>query len=298
MWRFGRWLRDQEPDVVHVHGRSSFSFVALCRELRLLRRPVLVHDHAPAVTEFPRWYPRAARRHADVYVTVCQPVAEQIAGTGFPADRLHVVSNAIDLSRFTAARPSSSLRGELGIPEDKLVGLCVGRFDPLKGFDVLLKALSSCRGRDDIVMLMVGGTTDHDLRRRCDQLRSPLGDSVRFLGERHDVPSLSQEADFGVIPSRWESGPIVLIELMSAGLPFVATGVGDISETAARGGLEEFVPPDDPTALAAAIDRLVELPPAERERRGERGREFALEHFEIQTALSRWYGLYAAAAAA
>jgi glycosyltransferase involved in cell wall biosynthesis len=143
-------------------------------------------------------------------------------------------------------------------------------------------------------LFVIGGKAERDYAAHCMNLCIKLGveDRVVFLGPRSDLPDLLQIADFAVMSSRSESGPLVLIEYMAFGLPFVSTQVGDVSNRAERLGMLEFVPPDDPAAMASAMQRLLDLSSAERIRRGEQGREVVRQHFDLRKAMPRWYRLY------
>ncbi|MGH9365060.1 MAG: glycosyltransferase, partial [Thermoanaerobaculia bacterium] len=119
--------------------------------------------------------------------------------------------------------------------------------------------------------------------------------AVLFLGERYDAASLMRGVDFALVPSRSESGPLVLIEYLANGVPFVCTKVGGISERVSAVGVPEFVEPNDPAALADAMDRLLRLDTDQRRLRGGVGHEIAAAHFDVLQARRRWYAVYASA---
>ena len=119
-----------------------------------------------------------------------------------------------------------------------------------------------------------------------------LGSEVHFLGERTDVESILKGADFSVVPSRAESGPLVLIEYLVAGLPFVATRIGAVAERLAQLEVPGIVDPDRADLLSAAIDQLLTLSPAERSARAAIGPAIARRHFDISRALPLWYDVY------
>lgn len=133
---------------------------------------------------------------------------------------LTVFRNAIDtpacaFSSGTRAR----LRRDLGIPEGARVLGHVGRFDHAKNQDFLLELLLALRRSEPEAVLLLAG--DGPLRpaaeRRAGELG--LGDAVRFLGVRDDVPGLLQAMDHFLLPSRFEGLPVTAIEAQAAGLP-------------------------------------------------------------------------------
>jgi glycosyltransferase involved in cell wall biosynthesis len=144
--------------------------------------------------------------------------------------------------------------------------LAVGRLEPQKGYDVLVRAVAELPE----VRLDIAG--EGGQRRLLEELIGALGvgDRVRLLGQRDDVPALLARADAFVHSARWEGFGLVLLEAMAAALPIVATEAGAVPEVVGETAL--LVPPDDPAALADAIRRLV-ADPALAQRLGAQGLE-------------------------
>lgn len=295
---FLRWVRQTQPQVAHVHGFSTLSYVALLKALRALRIPVVMHDHEGRSIHSgcPRWFRHVGRKCVSQYVAVSKHLAEWAFNAGVARNRVSVIENALDLSPYRSAEPLD-LRREFGLPTGVLVGVAVGNLRAEKGFDTLLDSVARSSCRERFVTLIVGGDLDPAYAARLREQRERLGlrDRVVFTGPRTDVPQLLKAADFAVLPSRCESGPLALIEHLATGLPFVATRVGWISEIVASLNVPEFVPGDDPAALGAALDRLVSMSPAERRERGLRGAAIAAERFEIGAVMPRWYQVYRSA---
>jgi glycosyltransferase involved in cell wall biosynthesis len=140
--------------------------------------------------------------------------------------------------------------------------VAVGRLEPQKGFDVLLRAMPAVLEEIPHATLRIAG--DGSDRRRLEALIGMLdiSGSVTLSGRREDVPALLGDADLFVHSARWEGFGLVLLEAMRAGLPIVATRVGAIPEVVADGVTARLVAPDDPPALAAAIVGFLEDPAA------------------------------------
>lgn len=191
-------------------------------------------------------------------------------------------------SRFTVIpsapppRPPSpglnrvALRSELGAGPDDLLVLCVARLEPAKGVDVLLEAVDGLAG----VRVAVAG--DGPQR---PSLRPPA--NAVLLGRREDVGDLLAAADVFCLASRHEALPMSVLEAMAAGVPVVATAVGELP--ALLGGEAGIlVPPGDPAALRAALTRSRDAPAAGRGELGRRrvgdrhgGSVVALRHAEL-----------------
>jgi glycosyltransferase involved in cell wall biosynthesis len=184
------------------------------------------------------------------------------------ADRIRVIPNAIDAERFraTAAERQRSRRA-LGLT-DEFAFLAIGRLEMQKDFPTLLQAVDQCiRNGIRVKVLIVGdGTQREKLESQSFQLG--LQESVEFLGPRSDIPLLVASADGVVLASRWEGVPNALMEGMAAGVPFVATDVGGVSELACDGRAGFLARPQDPHALAREMARLVGMPESDRRAMG------------------------------
>lgn len=151
----------------------------------------------------------------------------------------------------------------------------LGRLTAQKGFDVLLDAVRLLDADGVRLEVLLGG----EGRERADLERRAAGLPVRLTGFEAEPRRLFAQADVFVLPSRVEALPLVLVEAVSAGLPCVATDVGDVRE--ALGDVVEVVPPQDAGALAGALRRLL-ADPADRERRGRAGITAARQHLTAQ----------------
>lgn len=287
--RLARWCEQHDVDVVHCHGRSSFSLAATLRAARLLRAPIVFHDHRGIEFDasIPRWFPIASRYLAR-YVGVYPKQAAWARRAGVPVDRIDVIQNAIDLDAVTRQR----LVGP-PLPERAMTSrvVAVGGLRAEKAYDVLLDAVAQVR--TPIVLHVVGGDADPAYARRCRERaeRDDLRDRVVFWGARADAVALAATADLAVHSSRSESGPVVLLEYAAHALPVVSTRVGGIATALADAGVGRFVEPERTVELASAIDDMLAMPPPERRRLGEELRS-AARRFDIGEVIAAWYSLY------
>lgn len=282
--RLARWCRANRVDVLHAHGRSSFSLLALLAASRAVTAPIVFHDHrglGPDAT-VPAWF-RAARHFLGAYVGVYPGGLAWAARAGVPAARRHLIANAVDL----AAVERQVLDGPPLPACDGPRLICIGGIRHEKAIDILLAAHAKLRAPAHL--FVIGPDADPAYAAAC---KRQAGPRVAFLGPRRDALALAATADLAVHSSRVESGPLVLVEYAARGLPFVSTLVGGVAEELARLGAGRFVPADDPTALAEAIDRLLAEPAAERARLGTTWRALAWPAFDISAALPRWRAVY------
>lgn len=298
--RLARFIRAERVDVIHAHMRSNLAFVLQLRMTRAIRTPIVFHDHYGTIevdTSVPAWF-RIGHRFVAQYVGVYDKLTEWARSAGMDVSRSSTIPNALDLTRFAGAAVSG-IRSELGI-ESTVLAVMVATLRPDKGIETLLEAVARTSAREHIRVIVAGtdGETAYaaNCKRRCAELG--LDETVTFLGGRTDVPNLLPAADVGLLTSHTESGPLVLIEYLAAGLPIVSTRVGDIGRRLAERGVPGFVAPGDVAAFARELDALVALTPEARRARGELGRAILVENWDIRGVMPRWYGVYRNAIAA
>jgi len=148
-------------------------------------------------------------------------------------DNVKVIPCGVDLGLFQSM-DKEMVRRELGLPEHSKILLFVGRIEPFKGIDVILRTLAGLGGGEDLHLLIVGGDADSD--GELDRLRSlatELGieEMVTFWGtvEHERIPLLYNAADICVIASYHESFGLVALEALASGTPVVAPRVGGLS---------------------------------------------------------------------
>lgn len=199
------------------------------------------------------------------------------------------VHNGVDPRRFSPDPPNAArLRAELGLPPDTpLIGM-VGRFMPLKGHDVLLRAMAEvARQRADVRCLIVGDAVfegEAEWKRRVLGLAGALGleGRVIFTGWRSDVPAVLSALDVFVHPATaHDSLPTVVLEAMAASRPVVGAAVGGVPEMVQEGVTGHLPRPGDAKGFAAAILHLL-ANPATRRAMGAAGRARVLRCFTAE----------------
>jgi glycosyltransferase involved in cell wall biosynthesis len=175
--------------------------------------------------------------------------------------------------------------GEMEGPPGYL--LFVGRLRIRKGVEVLLEALRELRGRVPGAVLKIAGDGEH--RSALERKAAGLGLTVSFLGARDgsQVRALLAGAAALVVPSIYEGMPLVVLEAMERGVPVVASAVSGIPEVVVDGETGWLVPPEDPEALAGALEEVLADAPEAR-RRGEAGRRRIEERYRPAVAAASW----------
>lgn len=257
-------------DVVHSHDRRSALWVlgrprmpgrARIHTLHGLAEPFLPIPGQPPPTRRDRLayhvVEPALLRRADRVIVPSAATKRLATQLGHRTEQLFVVPNGI--------RP----RPPVPRPADGAIGV-IGFLNPVKGVDVFLEAAALLRDRDPTAHFVVAG--DGPERARLADLagRLGLGSAVRFLGSIPSADVVLPELDVVVVSSHFESGPLVALEAIAAGIPLVATQCGGLPELIPADAAM-LVPPGDPAALADAI-HVVRQNPADSRRRADAAR--------------------------
>jgi glycosyltransferase involved in cell wall biosynthesis len=222
-----------------------------------------------------RFVERALARRAARVIAITESLARfQVDRVGLPREKVEVIHYGLDeLPGAWGENPPDP------VPADARVLLCVCRLEPQKGVDVAIRALADI---PDAHLVVLGeGPQRAELERLA-------GERVYMPGRVPDVGAWLRRADVHVHPARWEGFGLALLEAMLASLPVVATRVSSIPEIVADGETGLLVPPDDPAALAAAVN-LVLADPSDY---GERGRERARQDFSVAKMADRTLAVY------
>lgn len=179
---------------------------------------------------------------------------------GAPPAKVTVLPIGVDVETF---RPldRAEARRMLGL-DGRRVLLCVGRFDPLKRFDLAISAAALLREREDVEVVLVGGDLDRDPEaRRLSALAKSLDivGNVRFAGSvpHDDLPCYYSAADVVLVPSHYESYGLVALEAMACGTPVVAARVGGLASLVLDGETGYLAPQHTPEQYAERVEVLL-----------------------------------------
>jgi glycosyltransferase involved in cell wall biosynthesis len=277
--------RRLRPDVVHWHAARAHALGAIASLIapgpaRVLSRRV----------DFPVRGSVGSRLlyglRRDATIAISEGVRDALVLSGLDPASLAVVRSGIDLTPFDVPFDRSVIRSRLGIHEGDFLVLQVAALAPHKSQKDLLDAARIVLAERPEARIWVAGEgiLRDELERQHGAL--DLGDRVRLLGFRDDVPDLLRSADLFCVSSYLEGMGTATLDAMAVGLPVVATRVGGIPEIVEDGETGLLVPPRDPEALAGAILAMAR-DPARRQSMGGRARErvraFSADRTEEET---------------
>ncbi len=190
------------------------------------------------------------------------------------AKKIVVIPPGVDLSRFYPI-PMDEAKEYVGVRNEEQMLIFVGRIEPLKGIDTLIRAIALMKSkglleRHSICLFIIGGETSSTrdqmsaemvrLQELCDEFG--LDNLVTFIGsqDQDSLPYYYSAAEVVVVPSHYESFGMVALEAMACGTPVVASQVGGLQFLVQDGLTGYHVPGDDPVALAERLSELVDQP--------------------------------------
>ncbi|MGP8269906.1 MAG: glycosyltransferase [Terracidiphilus sp.] len=288
-----RFLLEFKPDLLHSHSFHA-NFVA-----RLLKVLVPGTGVLSTVHNVPEggWLRMLAYRLTDRLsrrtTAVCQAAAScYVSSKAVPEDKCVVLANGIETAEFTPDQARRAhIREQMGA-NGNFIWMTAGRVVEAKDYPNLLRAFARVMAAHHDAELWVAGASTAEESERLRHMATirGMGDSVRWLGLRRDLPALLDAADGFVMASAWEGMPLALGEAMAMETPVVATDVGGTRELVGDAGA--VVPSRAPDALAVAMLDLMHKTPEDRHKQGLAERRRICRSFNMDTKADEWEALY------
>jgi glycosyltransferase involved in cell wall biosynthesis len=290
--RLARIIVDEKVDLIYSHINRN---TVLFSHLSMLTRSVkawIVAVHSSGSTTGGRLIGPLHKRllsRVSRFIAIADMHKKYLVEVeGLPAEKTDVIHNGIDIEKHSPGPTDPSLRSELGLREGEVVLTTIASLNPRKRHDILLRAGASVLERHPRLRFLVVG--DGPERSRLEGIARDLGigDRVIFTGIRDDVNAILRLSDLFVLSSMLgtETFPIVLLEAMAAGVPVVSTDVGSVRELVSDGRSATVVPPENPDALAQAIDALL-IDEDKARGFGKAGRQIVEERFRLELTVKK-----------
>jgi glycosyltransferase involved in cell wall biosynthesis len=291
LWKARHFLRDFHPDLIHSHTYPA-NMAARLLKIMLPGAAVLSTIHNVYEGSWPRMLAYRLTDPLSRHTTaVSQAAADRyVRLKAVPARKSSVLANGIDTMEFAPSpERRARLRAEMGVSEE-FVWLSAGRITPAKDYPNLLGAVAHVRASVPSACLWVAGESSGVGIPAVQALAADLGDSIRWLGLRRDMPALLDAADGFVLASAWEGMPLAVGEAMAMEKPVVATDVGGVRELVGDAGV--LVPAKSPENLARAMQEIMRKTNDERRKLGLAARERIAAQFSIDAKANEWELLY------
>jgi glycosyltransferase involved in cell wall biosynthesis len=291
--RIAAVARQNDATILHCHHYSPFVYGMLARWWSPL--DVIFTEHGRLDGQ------RAStkRRLANAVLSripsrICS-VSDNLRGhmihEGFTSKQVHVVHNGIALQPSPSDTTRRNARTRMGVgPSTFLVG-AVGRLDPVKSLDTLIRAFAQVHGSLPDSHLLIIGDGPSRLTLQEEVNRRGLATAVTFTGHRDDARDILPGLDVYVNSSTFEGVSLTILEAMAAALPIVATSVGGTPEVVSHDETGLLVPALDAESIAGAICVLAS-DSVRRATLAEAGRRRVESHFSIDRMMADYCSIY------
>lgn len=253
----------REFDVVHLHSWQQFPDVVVHHYATRFHVPYVLQTHGslPRIMtkQKRKWvydvtFGRRVLRDASKVIALTKVEAKQCKVVDVPEEKIEIIPNGIDLSEFSNLPYKASFKKKFGLDENERIILYMGRIHKIKGVDILVRAFANIVEKLNGVKLVIAGPDDGYLSDLEALIRaSKIEENVLVSGPLYgrDKVEAYVDADVYVLPSRYETFPMSILEALACGTPIILTENCGINEYF-RGKVGLAVRPD-PDALSRAL---------------------------------------------
>jgi L-malate glycosyltransferase len=294
MFRLAIFLRRGGFRIVHAH--DLYANLLGIPAAVIARVPVIISSqrdlaHLGLYRTGRRVWLRRLQKLSTAVLTNAGAVRDAVlAENHFAPEKVRVIHNGVDMQKFAYGSRDRAWLAQGGAHE-KWIALVGNMHSDVKGHPWLIAAAKTITVEfpETRFVLMGDGKLRQDYERQVEALG--LSHHFLFLGRRDDVPRILACCDIAVLPSKAEGLPNAVLEYLAAGLPTVATRVGGNAEIIGDGKTGLLVPPEDSSALAEAILRLLR-DPGFASSLGKNGREYVAAEYSFQKMIENTDKLY------
>lgn len=292
---YKRW----NVDIVHAHQYTPY-FYAASAALFAGRLPVIFTEHGRHYPDFVRPRRAVMNRALRLTTAACTGVSEftkqsLVSFEKMPPERIRVIYNGIwtEVGGGPSTVDRGALRKSFGLEATDRLVLSIGRMDPVKDFETLIKAFARTANEVPEARLWIAGGGNTEYQKKLENLAKELGigEKVTLPGSRRDVQDLLAACDVFVLCSITEATSMTILEAMRAGKAAIATRTGGNPELVLDDETGLLV---DVGGIAALSDAMVRLLRDEklRQRLGQAGRIRLEERFSMERILPQYRRLY------
>jgi glycosyltransferase involved in cell wall biosynthesis len=275
--RLLRIIRQESPDIVHLHSRRGADLLGgIAGRLAGAR---VVHSRRVDNPESP-FIVRLKYRLYDRVITISDGIYQVLLQEGVKADRLRCVRSAVSPGSFKETCDRTWFLETFSLDDDVVVMGVIAQLIPRKGHRYLFQAMPDLLGDFPRLKLLIfgKGALEQELKQQVSSMG--LTEHVAFAGFRTDLPRILPCLDLVVHPALMEGLGISLLQAAGAGVPIVAVNAGGMPEIVREGENGVLVPPGDSRSLSEAISRL--LSDTEMRRgMGEAGKKLVAAEFTV-----------------
>jgi len=294
-------------DVIHIHDCRSFQGISAFLFSKMRNVRYVFQPHGSYLSSLPGSLAKSTAKlaldklvsyriinNASKIIALSQVEAMQLKTIGVPEEKIAIIPNGIDLSEYADLPPKGCFKKKFNIKEDEKIILYLARIHKIKGVDILVRAFANVIKKLDDVRLVVVGPDDGYLGELETLIKAlKMENNVLITGPLYGRDKLEAyvDADVYVLPSRYETFPMTVLEAYACSKPVIASKVGGLEDLAINGETGLLVDLGNTEQLARNILYLLNDDGRAKEM-GLRGKQFVKENFAIEKVADRLQCLY------
>jgi len=291
-------------DVIHLHEYRSYISLAVGYYAKKYHIPYVLQAHGqlPRTAKwrlkqvFDVFFGYRLLRDASKVIALSKVEAEQYKCMGMSEEKIAIIPNGIDLSEYAELPPKGAFKKKFNIPEDKKIILYLGRIHKIKGIDFLIRACAYLKNKMSFknTILIIAGPDDGYLSEiKYLAQASDVSNSILFVGPLYGADKLAAyvDSEVYVLPSRYETFPMTILEAYACGKPIVASRVGGLKDLVIDGETGLLFELGNVKQLARSIFNLLNSNDVAKEM-GLKGKNFVRENFTIEKVVERLEKVY------
>lgn len=293
----------KEFDIVHLHEYRTYQNIIIHRCAKKYGVPYVLQAHGSLLRIMTKQrlkliydvlFGYRILRDASKVIALTKTEAQQYRSMGVAEEKIEIIPNGIDLSEFADLPLKGSFKKKFGIDEDEKIVLYLGRIHQIKGIDILVKAFAKVVKKLSNVKLVIVGPDDGYLGELKALIRAlKIEDNVLLLGPLYgrDKLEVYVDAEVYVLPSRYETFPMSLLEAYACSKPVIASNVGGLKDLVINDVTGYLVEPRNIKQLAGNIFSLLNDDNKAKEI-GLRGKKFVEKKYTIEKVVNVLEHLY------
>jgi|GEM_PF-1711334 len=293
--RLARLIKSERIALIHAHCEGSYFYGGLAG--KICKVPVVGTYHRSDLSYFKRhWKLRLLARLLTRAVAISNDRMNLIqSNLNINPQKTTLIHGGINLDSFQLL-PSEEiqrLKQDFGLQAKRIL-LSIGHLGPIKGHQITLQALPQVLEKfPDVIWVVAGDGTNEDYERLNREIKKlGVADSVKLLGQAHNVIEWLNICDLFVQPSIEEGFGLVFVEAGACKKAVVATAVGGIKDIVVNGETGLLIAPNDADALAEAINTLL-ADPAKAADFAEAGFRRVYDYFSMDAMVEKYHSLFA-----
>ncbi len=286
------YLKENKIDLVHTHDFYTNVFGMAAASLAGVRAKVASKRETGGMrSSSQEFVEKLTFGRADAIVANSAAVRDHLTAQGVSSDKINVIYNGLDLTRFENA-PRSANKFDLPTEENiRFITLVANLRHAVKNVPMFLRAATRVTERLPNTHFVIAGEGELEVELKALAIELGIDSKVYFIGRCYDIPGLLSTSSACVLTSTAEGFSNSILEYMAAGKPVVATNVGGAAEAVVEGETGYLVDSDDDAAMA---EHLIDLLSDDEKAGafGDAGRKIVRDKFSNDAQLHNTLGLY------